>query len=488
MTGMPALSTATRNIHDDAVIAPSPTPAAPDDEVALARNQRSLEHSMRDGMWFSVMAGAGETYLSAYALHLKATAEQIAWLASIPPLIGSGMQLVSAWLSDRGTSRKKLIIAGACAQGAIWFPLVLLPLLWSGYAVPILIACVVLYHACSNLIQPQWSSLMRDLVPEQRRGRYFGHRTRVVSLVTFIALVCAGGLLAIFNRRGEVLVGFVVVFAISALARFVSVYYLGRMHDPVHDSRPGQAPIVVGMWRSLKALRGTQFLRFSAFFASMQCAVAIASPFFTVYMLRDLQYNYLQFMAATAITVVTQFLTLNTWGRISDAFGNRLVLAVTGWMIPIVTALWLLSDNFWYLMAVQGFGGLAWAGFSLSAGNFLYDLRPGPRFARDMAVHNVLASIGVFAGAMLGGYLATHLPAGGVTMASLSLHWEFALLAVFGISAMARLLVACIFLPRLREVRQVRSLSISALVFRVTRFHALSGLMFEIVGARDKVR
>jgi MFS family permease len=258
------------------------------------------------------------------------------------------------------------------------------------------------------------------------------------------------------------------------------------MHDPQLSERVERARIFTGVWRSLKFLRGSQFLHFSLFFACMQCAVAIASPFFTLYMLRDLGYSYAQFMAASASTVIMQILTLNSWGRISDLFGNRLVLVVTGWLIPIVPALWLFSTNFWYLLAVQALGGLAWAGFSLSAGNFLYDLRPGPRLARDMAVHNVLASIGIFAGALLGGYMATHLPDAGITIAGVSPHWEFALLAVFGVSALARLAVAGIFLPRLKEVRQVRELSISALVFRVTRVHALSGLMFDIVAPRQK--
>lgn len=325
---------------------------------------------------------------------------------------------------------------------------------------------------------------MRDLVPEDRRGRYFGHRTRMVSLTTFIALVSAGSLLALFNRIGTTLSGFLVVFAISAFARFVSVYYLGRMHDPQHSARMERARILTGIWRSLKFLRGSHFLHFSMFFAAMQGAVAIAAPFFTVYMLRDLHYDYLHFMAATAMAVVMQILTLNGFGRISDAFGNRLVLVATGWMIPIIPALWLFSDNFWYLLAVQALGGFAWAGFSLSAGNFLYDLRPGPRLARDMAVHNVLASIGAFVGAVIGGYLAARLPAEGIILAGLSLHWEYMLLAVFGVSSIARLLVAGLFLPRLREVRQVQALSISGLIFRVTRFHALSGLMFDIVSAR----
>ncbi|MDQ3796200.1 MAG: hypothetical protein M3294_01130 [Pseudomonadota bacterium] len=71
-------------------------------------------------------------------------------------------------------------------------------------------------------------------------------------------------------------------------------------------------------------------------------------------------------------------------------------------------------------------------------------------------------------------------------MAGVLLHWEFTLLAVFAVSAIMRLLVACIFLPRLRKVRQVRPLSINSLIFRVTRIHAVSGLKFEIVGPKDR--
>ena len=84
---------------------------------------------------------------------------------------------------------------------------------------------------------------MRDLVPEKRRGRYFGHRTRIMSLTTFIALVCAGGVLAAFNRNGEALAGFLTVFAISAIARFVSVYCLACMHDPQSGTRTARTNV-----------------------------------------------------------------------------------------------------------------------------------------------------------------------------------------------------------------------------------------------------
>jgi len=79
-------------------------------------------------------------------------------------------------------------------------------------------------------------------------------------------------------------------------------------------------------------------------------------------------------MAASAIAVVMQILALNTVERISGSFGNHLLLVATGRMVPILPALWLFSDNFWYLLVVPALGGLTWTGFTLSAGNFLYDL------------------------------------------------------------------------------------------------------------------
>ena len=229
-----------------------------------------------------------------------------------------------------------------------------------------------------------------------------------------------------------------------------------------------------------RRLRRSRFVHFSLFVATMQFAVGIASPFFTVHMLRDLQFSYLQFMANTATVVLMQILTLNTWGRLSDAFGNRLILVLTGSLIPVLPSLWLVSDNFWYLMGVQVLGGLSWAGFSLSSGNFLYDLVPSAKRSTYLAYHNVLVAGGVFLGALLGGYLATALPRVW-SLAGHTLAWSGGLYAVFLVSSGVRALVAVLFLPRLREVRSVRPMSVRRLVFRVARFNALSGLIFDVV-------
>lgn len=443
---------------------------------------RSLRHSVRDGVAYSLMSGGGETYFSAFALFLRATTAQIGWLASLPPLLGSFAQLLSAWIGHLTKRRMPIILAGATLQALVWLPLIVLPLVFRDHAVTILIACVTLYYAFANLAAPQWSSLMGDLVPEKRRGRYFARRTALGSTTAFIALVVAGLILYLFDELELTLIGFVTVFAIAALARGVSVYHLSRMHD-----RPGRVaaleiPTERRFWTRV---RHSPFVRFSVFYAFMQTAVAIASPFFTVYMLRDLQYSYLQFMVNTAASVFMQVITLNIWGRIGDQFGNRKILMFTGTIIPLFPSLWLFSDNYFYLVGLQAISGLAWAGFSLSAGNFFYDLVPAEKRATYLALHNVLASVGIFVGALLGGYLGAVLPTrwewwGG------TFEWTSALFGVFLLSTMARIAVVLVFVPQLKEVRPVRPVSVGGLIFRVVRYNALAGLFFDIVGRRPK--
>ncbi|HNP36651.1 MAG TPA: MFS transporter [Woeseiaceae bacterium] len=446
--------------------------------------QKSLRHSLKDAAAFATMVGVGETYFSAFAIFLKASTPQIGLLASLPPLLASLVQLFSAWLGRVTGHRKRLILIGASVQAFAWIPIIFLPILFSEHAVPLFIACVVLYHCGAHLTTPQWGSMMGDIVPLKRRGRFFAVRTRVVSLVTFIGLTCGGLVLQFASSNGRTLEGFLGLFIIALLARAVSVYHLTRMHDP---SGHVQIADLAKDQRWWSRLRQSNFARFSIFFALMQFSVSIASPFFTVFMLRDLHYSYMQFMANTGMAIFAQFLTLNQWGRISDIFGNRRILSATGLVIPLMPLLWVFSQNFWYLLFAQAFSGFVWAGFTLSASNFLYDLIARDKRATYLATHNVLASVGIFAGAITGGYLGTVLPSS-LTFGGHTVSWLSPLLGVFAISAVARATIVALLVPKLREVRNVRPISFTNLIFRVTRVNALAGMIFEVVGPKpDKL-
>ncbi len=442
--------------------------------------ERSLKHSLKDATAYAAMTGVGETYVSAFALFMKATAPQIGLLASLPPLLASLAQLLSAWLGRVTGLRKQIVLIGASVQAFAWLPILFLPVLFPDYAVPLLIASVILYHSGAQFAAPQWSSLMGDIVPERRRGRFFALRTRVVSLTSFCGVMAGGLLLHACNKAGHTLAGFMLLFLTAAAARAISVYHLSRMTDPGGQVAALETPVGMDWWRRL---RHSNAVRFSMFFALMQFGVAIASPFFTVYILRDLGFSYFEFTLNSGASILAQFLTLSQWGRISDIFGNRRILTVTGLFIPLMPVLWTVSTDVWYLVAVQALTGFSWAGFTLAAGNFVYDLiRPDLR-ATFLAVHNVFAAAGTFGGAILGGFLATILPTE-ATVFGKHYVWVSPLFGVFVLSTLVRGSAVLFLLPKLREVRSVRPISTSQVIFRVMRINALAGIIFDIVGSR----
>lgn len=439
--------------------------------------ERSLRHSIKDGVFYSMMTGGAESYFSAYGILLALSTPLIGVLASLPPLLASFMQIVSAWLGRKLGKRKAIIVGGAALQA-----LTLLPIGFVAFAHPdwrpaALIALVFVYFCGPNLGAPQWSSLIGDLLKERYRGRFLAARTRYATVASLAALVVAGFVIDAFDRADAAAYGFFVVFVGAAAARLVSTYHLTRMRDPGRDV----AALSLPKDRSwLSRARSTGLLRFSVFFASMQAAVAVSGPYFTLYMLRDLHLSYLEFMVITFASVLVQFLTLNRWGRLADLFGNRLILVTTATLITIIPAMWLVSTHFLWLIAVQMLSGLCWAGFTLSATAFVFDLTPAAERQALFAAHNVLGAIGVFAGATLGGLAVAYVPES-LSVGSYSVAVATPLLGLFTLSCFARIAVILLFLRTIREVRRVRPMSAPGLMFRVTRMHPVSGLIYEVV-------
>ena len=264
------------------------------------RIDRTLKHSIRDGVYFSAMMGTAENYFSAFAVFLKATTAQVGILASLPPLLASFMQITSAWLGRRLGKRREIIVGGAVLQAASLIPLMLVPVWYPDSALPLVTLFAVIYFIGPNLGSPQWGSMMGDLVRESRRGRFFALRTRLSSLANFAALGGSGLLLHLFAGAQLTYWGFVTIFTLASLLQLASAWHLSQMYDPPGHVAAIESAWYHGLWSAWKT---SGLLPFTVFFAFMQLSVAIASPYFALYMLRDLEFSYLAFMFNTAASV-----------------------------------------------------------------------------------------------------------------------------------------------------------------------------------------
>ncbi len=448
--------------------------------------RQTLNDSQKDAITSAMMTASNDNFLNAFAIHLQASSSQLGLLTALPQFFGALMQILSIWLGRR-IARRKLVYTTAMVQAVVVASIALLALPFIGGdtldKVVWLIGFAVLYHSCLNLIQPHWRAWMGEIVPRRRRGAFFAARSRLSMMASLAVFTGGGALLAGFQELGVVGIGFAVLFAIGAAGRGASSYFLWRMQDPA-DQRA--APVALaghgarGRFGSIKAYFSDRtFLDYTLFIAGMHGVVAISAPFFAVYMLDALQFSYFQFALTHVASVATQFIMLGLWGRISDKYGNRLVMLITSCMLPVLPALWLGSENFLYLLLVQVISGLAWSGFSLSTANYLYDIRPhNTNFAAYAAVQQAVGATAICLGALFGGLCATYAP---VINAKLPGIFQLGnhLFLVFLVSGLFRACIALWFIPRCKEPRIRKRPQMLAIVYRVARFNPISGVVLD---------
>jgi MFS family permease len=194
----------------------------------------------------------------------------------------------------------------------------------------------------------------------------------------------------------------------------------------------------------------------------------ISGPFFSVYMIRDLGWNYVQFTLSPIMFLLGQFLLISWWGKMCDRHGNRSVLMATSLIVPLIPIPWAFIQNFSLLMVAQFISGTVWSGFNLAASNFILDACTPQKRPRATSYYTVVNSFfSLIAGSVIGAFLAEHLPSeyafGPIRIVFLS-----SLPAVFIISGILRFIPAILILPKLKEVRETEPIRSAQIIWRLT--------------------
>ena len=440
--------------------------------------RRTLRRSQQEAIASSAMTATSDNFFNAYAIFLGASMGQMGFVTGLPQLFGAISQLLSVWLASH-FSRKLFIVTSAILQALVVLAMGLVAALRPDNAVWMFIGLAVLYHGFINLIQPHWRAWMGAIVPDKRRGAFFAARTRLTMAASLSVFFVGGGILSLTDSYQMAWLGFSLLFSIAFMGRLVSAWLLLQMHDPEPCCAKEKGYFTQTLVNFRSAWADKVFRQYSLFVAGMQCMVAISAPFFAVYMLEGLHFTYLEFVFASVASIFTQFVTLRFWGRFSDLYGNRIVMIITSCLIPCLPLLWIFSDHYGYIIALQVFSGLAWSGFTLCTANYLYDIRP---FRSDFATYAALqASLSagfVFVGAMVGGFIATYAN-DFLVFTGLNQWLSSPIFVVFIVSTVMRCMVTLWFIPRSIEPKIRPRPQFLQLIFRIKGFSAISGVSLD---------
>jgi MFS family permease len=364
--------------------------------------RRDLRLVSAEGFSFSVMVGVGESYLAAFVIALGLGDVASGLVSTVPLLIGGAIQLVTPIGLRRFGSRRRWSVLCAGIQAASFVPLI------AGAArgaltVELVFASAALYWGAGMAVGPAWSSWMDALVPRAVRTQFFARRSSLAQVGLVVGLVLGGLVLDRAANLGRPLAGFVIVFLVALAARTLSAALLGSQTDlnpPAASSDRGLPALKLIL--SPPARPSAMLL---GYLLALTAAVTISSPFFSAYMLTELDLTYMRYMMLVGSALGAKVIALAFAGHVARRIGLAGMLRVAWVVIVVVPALWLVSDSYGYLVALQVCSGLAWAMHEYATFLLLFEtIREGRRVA-ILTAYNLGNATATVLGSLAGGAL-----------------------------------------------------------------------------------
>jgi len=412
---------------------------------------RDLRAIVIDGHFFNVMVGAGETYLPAFVLALGHGETASGLVATLPILFGSILQLATPYGARKLGSYRRWTVACALLQACCFAPLIYGALV-GRLSVFVVFAAASAYWAAGLATGPTWNVWVGTLIPPRLRAPFFARRSRWIQLTLLLAMTAAGWILhGSRGTRGETQL-FAILFTLAAAARFASSAALAATSEVRGAAAHHQ---VLGAPSAARSLRGSTGGRVLLYLLAAQGTAHIAAPYFTPYMLSDLQLSYGRFTVLTATAFAARMLVLPLLGRLSQRWGVRRILLLGGIGIIPVPPLWLLSDDYVYLLLLQVLAGSAWAALEFGTLLSFFEVLEEKHRVSVLSLFNVANSFAVAGGSLIGAALLRGI---GVTPAGYA--------ALFTVSALARALALPLLLRTPRDTAGIESAVLRTLAVR----------------------
>jgi len=250
-------------------------------------------------------------FLVGFAVALGADNFAIGVLAAVPAQL---LQIPAVLLVERWRVRRDICVVSTAIGRAFLIGAAAAPLIGSSLAVKVLIASLAIYQGMAAIAGCAWNSWMRDLVPSSEYGRFFGRRTAATTALSVIAALGGGALIDLWKGYTPeyALYGYSLLFLVSAIVGYIGVYLLRITPDkpmaPAEKAGPALALLFA-------PLREENFKRLIIFLASWNFAANLAAPFFTVYMLKSLDYPMTTILALTVASQLKQHCCTGAVGR-----------------------------------------------------------------------------------------------------------------------------------------------------------------------------
>jgi MFS family permease len=383
----------------------------PKEKLSDQEIQRGLRYIIGDGLATEAMAAlTGGTFLVAMALLMGANNFQIGLLAALPAFTNT-CQLISVSLVRRYNNRRSITVICALLARLPLLAIGSLPFLFSSSTtLEVLIFFLFFHYLFGAIAGASWNSWMKDLVPEKQLGAYFSQRTRITQMLN-VALSILVALVLDYIKKyypGYEVYAFGCMFLAGGIIGIIGVIILSK------TSEPQGLPLKENILNLIShPLKDGNFRRLLLFNSSWVFAVNIATPFFTVFLLRSFGVPLSYVVILGIISQVSGILTIRLWGKLADRYSNKTVIAISAPLYIGCIIAWSFVGIFAYrtisiglLLLIYVFTGVSTSGVNLSLTNIGLKLAPKEEAIVYLSTKNIITAFFSSIAPLIGGYLA----------------------------------------------------------------------------------
>lgn len=383
----------------------------PSEHLTEEQVQKGLKLVVKDGLTSEAMATlTGGAFLVAMALSMGATNFQVGLLAALPT-IGNIFQMVAIWLVQRLNNRRLITVLSVFVSRFPLLAIGLMPFLFSGGAsVTALIVLLSIHCLFGSIAGTSWNSWMKDLVPEKQLGTYFSHRSRLIQILN--ATLSLGVALTLDYLKGHYpqyeIEAYCLMFLVGGLFGMLGVYLLSRTPEPRTELM--QENLFKLFKRPMKDKNFRQLLVFNSFWAF---ALNLATPFFSVYLMKMIHMPLSYIIGLTILSQLTSILFIRVWGRYSDRFSNKTIIRICAPVYIVCIFAWTFTTmptvhmfTIPLLILIHIFTGIATSGINLAMSNIGIKLAPKGEAIVYISARSMVTALVSAVAPMIGGVLA----------------------------------------------------------------------------------
>lgn len=386
---------------------------APQTHVSEAELEAGLRRLIYEAGYSSATAAlTSGVILTAFALHLGASNIVVGILASAP-FLGQLLQGPAVLLVERLRARKAIAAITSVIGRSMLALMALAVFLPRDLAIAAVAFGQFVLCGMGAIGACAWNAWMRDLAPKERLGWVFARRTVWTTAVSLIAGLVAAVLLDRAPQGSEARDwSFAGLYILGCITGLISAVVVARLPEPAMPPRSDTGPS--GMWELLRApFTDINFRRLVMFLSSWQFAVNLATPFFTVFIVRQLGFDMTFVMLLSVVSQIANLAVVRMWGQLGDRFAHKSVLAVAAptyilGIVGMIGASQLSNQTaaIAYLVVLHILMGAAVAGVALATTNIALKLSPKGEATAYVAASALASSVAAGIAPILGGLFA----------------------------------------------------------------------------------